>query len=117
MLYSVSNPLCYHNKGNAMKRSRSPLLHSCIVLFITLAGTLLVRAAHPVSALNPISEFTLPTPERFPLGITTGSDDNLWFVEYASGIVGRMTPAGILTEFPLTPATPFTYLRSIAAGP
>jgi streptogramin lyase len=100
-----------------MKRNRASFLQSFIVLFIALAGTLLVRAAHPVSALNPISEFTLPTPERFPLGITTGPDDNLWFVEYASATIGRMTPSGILTEFPLTPATPFTYLRSIAAGP
>jgi len=100
-----------------MKRSRSSLLHWFIVLFIALTGTLLVYAAHPASALDPISEITLPTPERFPLGITTGSDDNLWFVEYASGIVGRMTPAGVLTEFPVASATSFTYLRSIAAGP
>jgi streptogramin lyase len=100
-----------------MKRSTSSLFHWVVVLAIALAGMLLVRAAHPVSALNPISEFTLPTPERFPLGITTGSDDNLWFVEYASGIVGRMTPAGVLTEFPVASAGSLTYLRSIAAGP
>ena len=100
-----------------MQRSRASLFHSLIVLGIVLAGMLVIRAAHPVSALNPINEFTLPTPERFPLGITAGSDGNLWFVEYASGTIGRITPTGILTEFPLAPATPFTYLRSIAAGP
>jgi streptogramin lyase len=100
-----------------MKRNRAFFLHAFIVLFIALDGTLLVRAAHPVSALTPISEFTLPTPERFPLGITTGPDDNFWFVEYASGTIGRMTPTGMLTEFPVASATSSTYLRSIAAGP
>ena len=89
-----------------MQRSRASLFHSFVVLGIVLAGMLVIRAAHPVSALNPINEFTLPTPERFPLGITAGSDGNLWFVEYASGTIGRITPTGILTEFPLVPATP-----------
>jgi streptogramin lyase len=82
-----------------------------------VAGSLLARTAHPSAALNPISEFPLPTPERFPLGITTGPDGNLWFVEYANGIIGRITPTGVLTEFSLAPATPYTYLRAIAAGP
>src|SRR5689334_5182565 len=76
----------FTTKGDAMKRSRAALLHSCLVLFLALTGTLLVRAALPAAALNPITEFPLPTPERFPLGITTGPDDNLWFVEYASGM-------------------------------
>jgi virginiamycin B lyase len=38
----------------------------------------------------------------FPDGIVTGPDGNLWFVEFTGAqMVGRMTPTGTLTEFPL----------------
>jgi virginiamycin B lyase len=38
----------------------------------------------------------------FPDGIVTGPDGNLWFVEFTGAqMVGRMTPSGTLTEFPL----------------
>ena len=33
-----------------------------------------------------------------PTAITAGSDDNLWFTELA-GRIGRITPAGVVTEF------------------
>src|SRR5229473_1907380 len=36
-------------------------------------------------------------PER----ITSGPDGNLWFTEFWSNRIGRMTPAGVLTEYPL----------------
>ncbi len=39
-----------------------------------------------------------------PDGITTGADGKLWFAETAAYKIGRMTPAGVVTEFPL-PAT------------
>ena len=38
-----------------------------------------------------------------PDGITTGPDGNLWFTETGAARIGRMTPAGALTEFPLPP--------------
>jgi streptogramin lyase len=40
-----------------------------------------------------------------PDGITTGSDGNLWFTETGADRIGRMTPAGVLTEFPLPAVT------------
>ena len=35
-----------------------------------------------------------------PSGITAGPDGNLWFTE-AAATIGRITPAGTVTEFPL----------------
>jgi virginiamycin B lyase len=37
------------------------------------------------------------------LGITAGGDGNVWFVEFTglSSLVGRVTPSGVITEFPL----------------
>ncbi len=40
-----------------------------------------------------------------PDGITTGPDGNLWFAETGADRIGRMTPAGVLTEFPLPAVT------------
>jgi streptogramin lyase len=40
-----------------------------------------------------------------PDGITTGPDGNLWFTETAADKIGRMTPAGVVTEFPLPAVT------------
>jgi streptogramin lyase len=49
------------------------------------------------------------------MGITTGSDGNLWFTEFNTGKIGRITPAGVITEFPLPVSTngPF----EITSGP
>src|SRR5581483_11856976 len=58
-----------------------------------------------------IPEFTLPPPPADPLtprDITAGPDGNLWFTEggpeeipghVGEGVIGRITPAGVITEF------------------
>ena len=58
-----------------------------------------------------ITEFTLPDPNASPASIAVGPDGNLWFASYRSGTVGRVTPAGEVTEFPLRDAI------HIASGP
>ncbi len=53
-----------------------------------------------------VTNFQIPLVEIVqPDGITKGSDGNLWFTENAAGRIGRMTPAGVFTEFAL-PAVP-----------
>ena len=58
---------------------------------------------------------------EFPIGstglaleIALGSDGNLWFTEMV-GKIGRITPAGVITEFPIPTAGSFP--QSIAGGP
>ena len=50
-----------------------------------------------------------------PTGIASGPDGNLWFTEFWTNRIGRMTPTGVLTEFPIP--TPETAPRGIVAGP
>jgi streptogramin lyase len=50
-----------------------------------------------------------------PESITAGPDGNVWFTEFWTSRIGRLTPSGILTEFP-TP-TPGSAPRGIVAGP
>jgi hypothetical protein len=58
-------------------------------------------------------EFTVPTANSTPRGIVAGPDGNLWFTERNGQKIGRITTAGVLTEFALPTASgPF----DIAAG-
>jgi len=50
-----------------------------------------------------------------PQDITSGPDGNLWFTEFWSNRIGRMTPAGALTEFPIPTAD--SGPRGIVTGP
>jgi hypothetical protein len=47
--------------------------------------------------------------------ITAGADGNLWFTEYDGSKIGRVTPAGVFTEFPTPTAN--SGPKGIAAGP
>src|SRR5581483_11295678 len=60
------------------------------------------------------THFALQTKNSQPAGITTGPDGHLWFTEFTADKIGRITPAGAITEFPL-PAKGGPY--GIAAGP
>ncbi len=50
-----------------------------------------------------------------PEHITAGPDGNLWFTEFWTNRIGRMTPSGALTEFPIP--TPDSAPRGIVSGP
>src|SRR5438445_187646 len=88
------------------------------VLLVTAMGALPCVVS---AATTPVAtEFTIPTSNSAPVGITAGPDGNLWFVE--SGLsrkIGQITPAGAIREFslptgpPLTNSSPF----GIIAGP
>lgn len=61
-------------------------------------------------------EFPIPTASSEPLSIAAGPDGNLWFVETLGDKIGRITPAGAITEFSMG-ITASSQPRSIAAGP
>jgi len=50
------------------------------------------------SALN-ILEYPIPTSGSEPVGITSGPDGALWFVEQVGNKVGRITTGGAITEY------------------
>jgi uncharacterized protein (TIGR03437 family) len=56
----------------------------------------------------------------YPTGITAGADGNLWFPAInAQGvsILGRITPAGVVTTYPFSGEVPYLAVKPIAAGP
>ena len=68
----------------------SRVLLSGLVLLLPLAG-----------AAQSIDEFPL-APGSGPAGLATGLDGNVWFAEETGNRIGRLTPGGLLTEFPLS---------------
>jgi streptogramin lyase len=77
-----------------------------------LAGTL----ASGVAAQT-ITEYPIPTADSYLHGITAGPDGNLWFIESAARRIGRITPAGVVTEFPLPAGLSEPTVVGIVAGP
>jgi len=85
---------------------------------VALGATLSAAQAAPVGTLK---QFRVPTSDSEPLSITNGSDGNRWFVEgnldsvLESPAIGRITPAGEITEFPVNCS--FCSLSDIVQGP
>ena len=63
-----------------------------------------------------VTEFPIPTPNSQPLRIIVGLDGNLWFSESEVNKIGRITPAGVITEFPTT-APPPDGPNGVCVGP
>jgi streptogramin lyase len=78
-----------------------------------------------INAFGQITEFAKPSsgPSVSPRGIAVGPDGNLWFAEsnfapapnYTNGWIGRITPAGVITEFQIPSIG--NGARNVAAGP
>jgi streptogramin lyase len=60
-----------------------------------------------------ITEFALPPLGGGAAAVAAGPDGNIWFTDPAARAVGRITPAGQVTEFP----TPSIFGGAITAGP
>ena len=81
--------------------------HRGLFRSLPLVGVLVTQMilATPASAAVTITEFPVPT--QFGLGpITAGTDGNIWFAESGDDTLGRITPGGAVTEFPLTEPVP-----------
>lgn len=84
-------------------------------LAVLLGATLSAAQAAPVGKLK---QFKVPTADSAPRSITNGSDGNLWFTlgtEFVPSQIGRITPAGDITEF--DPACNGCILNDIIQGP
>src|SRR5258706_4225506 len=74
------------------------LLLATIVSLSGVAGV----AEHALAVT--FTEFPVPTVDGGPWSITTGPDGALWFTESFANKIGRITTAGVITEFPIPTA-------------
>jgi len=76
-------------------------------LWFTSPSDNTIRRMSPKGEFN--GEFKIPTTvdkskvggSSFPRGIATGPDGNVWFAELHGNKIGRITPKGEITEFPV----------------
>lgn len=74
-----------------------------------------------ISTSGDARTFLLPTVSS-TYEITSGPDGNLWFAEPSDNKIGRLTPTGVLTEFPIPTSVPNPFGNGsfpfgITAGP
>src|SRR2546428_6652560 len=86
-----------------------------------LAGICLVAVsflgpAAGVASAQSITEYPLPLTERGMQSIVSGPDGALWFTEWRTRRLVRMTTNGEVTEFP-APGLPQLGLNEITVGP
>ena len=79
-----------------------------------------VTTAALAAPIGTLKQFKVPTANSQPRSITNGSDGNRWFTEgtdftNAPAKLGRITPAGVVTEFPAD--CNFCILTGVAQGP
>ncbi len=55
-------------------------------------------------AIGAAQEFPALTSASNPADVTQGADGNVWFTEYAGNKIGRSTPSGTITEYPIPTA-------------
>jgi len=91
-------------------------------LVLVLAGglALSVGTAALAAPIGTLKQFRVPTANSQPRAITNGADGNRWFTEGTEFIsapakIGRITPAGAVTEFPVE--CNFCIITDIAQGP
>ncbi len=78
---------------------------AAMLLLTLLASTLFHLRGAPASTTRmlksggTLTEYTLPSNGKLPGYIIAGPDGNMWFTE--TGTIGRITPGGVVTEFPL----------------
>ncbi len=68
-------------------------------------------AATPIQT---IIEYPIPTANSQTYNIVTGPDGNLWFTESGTSKIGKITPAGVITEYPTpTPSASVLSLKFV----
>ncbi|MCI4369020.1 MAG: hypothetical protein L3K09_05610, partial [Thermoplasmata archaeon] len=103
----VSGVLTGEGQGTSLEKS----LGGPLLTLVTLFG--LVFAS--VASGQTFTEFAIPTVGSEPYYIASGPDGNLWFTEWSTNKIGRITPASVFTEF--TIPTAGSQPIGIAAGP
>ena len=91
-----------------------------LVLALTAGVALSLATAAVAAPIGMLKQFKVPTASSQPRSIANGSDGNRWFTEgteftNAPATIGRITPAGSLTEFPVD--CNFCIITDIAQGP
>ncbi|HEX3582005.1 MAG TPA: hypothetical protein VH087_09610 [Thermoanaerobaculia bacterium] len=74
----------------------------------------LLTGSTPTATPPTVLKYPTPTTVAGPASLVLGPDGNVWFAESLANKIGRITPAGVITEFLIPTANSFP--AGIAAG-
>src|SRR3954449_12087996 len=84
-----------------------------VLSFLGVIAAVAVSSLAAAAPLGAVTEFTVSLPGTSPAAMAAGPDGNMWFTDGGARAVGRITPGGTVTEFPVTASSA---LRVIALG-
>lgn len=67
--------------------------------WVTASGGPAPQLAAPRIAIRSIRIFRLPRRDAEPFDIAASPDGSMWFTEYAANMIGRISPAGVISQF------------------
>jgi len=67
-------------------------------------------AQHALGTGNGITTYALANINAFPTSIASGADGNVWVTEWQGATIAKVTPLGVITEFPMH-ELPFQIVR------
>src|SRR5581483_8285365 len=113
--------LAHHQSRGSSPIPRSMLARAAAVV---VASLLAAASFHPLgssrvsrAAAAPMTtEFSITTQASNPVGITSGPDGALWFTEFSSNKVGRISISGTVTEL-AAPQSCYGGPQGITGGP
>lgn len=96
--YEYMNELHQTHQGQTLGRdlTRDPDPTRPAMWVADPSGNRIVRLRYDCT---PLASFAVPTPGADLYSIVTAPDGNLWFTERQTNKIGRLTPAGVFTEF------------------
>jgi streptogramin lyase len=98
-----------------MTRSSTQASKLNAVFALGLGAITALAAATPAAAQQTTIEYKVPTAMSQPAGIAAGPDGALWFTEFSANQIGRITTAGVVTEYAIP--TPFSNPYGIVTVP
>ena len=91
-------------------RRRGPVAFLAVLTAVIAAVVVTSGDATSIAATREYS--TAMSSPAGPNGITAGPDGNVWFTEAYADRIGRITPAGVVSEYPPTAAIQSVRLRA-----
>lgn len=83
---------------------------------ITSQGMTSMAVKPTLPPLAPITEYAIPTANSGPNGITAGPDGSMWFTEYNTANIGRVTMTGSMSDTNVPPTNAQAEPFQIAVG-
>jgi virginiamycin B lyase len=96
-LYTISHPISMNSQGPATLTATVTTAADAGGGTQTATAQVTINGGNPLCGL--ITEFPVSNPNGQPAAIALGPDGNLWFTECPAEKIGRMTTAGVETDY------------------